>query len=118
MKMVRVRPRVATLLHKTEHAIQIRGVLHGNCSEPNATQKVERHPWEKQSLSPKSINFTRRFTLKCQFCEVNLTHVFQNPFKLHGQICDAIRQIAHMSPAGTPVANQVVIGQYQVVIGQ
>ena len=38
---------------------------------------------KRQSLSPKSINVTRRVKLKCQFCEVNLTHVFQKPCKLH-----------------------------------
>ena len=47
--------------------------------------KVESNPWEKQSLSPKSINFTRRFKLKCQIYEVNLTHVFQKPCKLNGK---------------------------------
>ena len=60
---------------------------------------------KKQSLSPKRINFTRRVKLKCQFCEVYLTHVFQKPCKLHRKFCVAIRQIAYMSPAGTPVAN-------------
>ena len=64
---------------------------------------------KKQSLSPKSINFTRRVKLTCQFGEVNLTHVFQKPCKLHGhKICVAILQIAHMSPAGTPVANYLL----------
>ena len=40
--MVRVRPKVATSFRKTEHAIQMPRVLQGKCSEPNATQKVER----------------------------------------------------------------------------
>ena len=61
---------------------------------------------KKQSLNPKSINFTRRAKLKCQFREVNLTHVFQKLVSYTEKNCAAIRQIAHMSPAGTPVANE------------
>ena len=34
---------VATLRRKTEHAIQMHCVLHGECSEPNANEKVERN---------------------------------------------------------------------------
>ena len=84
--MVHARPKVATSLRKMEHAIQMHCVLHGKCSESNATQKVDRFfSRKKQSLSPNNINFTRRVKLKCQFCEVKLTHVFQKPCKLNGK---------------------------------
>ena len=41
--MLRLRPKVATLLRKKEHTTQMHFVLHGKRSEPDATQQVERN---------------------------------------------------------------------------
>ena len=49
---------------------------------PNKLKEVLQ---KKQSLSRKNIHFPRRVKLKCQFREINLTHVFQKPCKLHGK---------------------------------
>ena len=43
-KMLRIKPKAATSLRKTEHTIQMHCVLHGECSEPDATPKEERNP--------------------------------------------------------------------------
>ena len=79
-----VRPKVATSLRKTDHAIQMHCVLQGNALSQMLPKKVKEILDERQSLSLKSINFNRRVKLKCQFCEVNLSHIFQKPCKLHG----------------------------------